>query len=332
MKRFLSMLLCAAMLISLVPAAWAEEGADDAAVNLEGNQVELEPTDTFGNLVTNTLEDAAVEPDTSTSKSNSNIREVTIEGTNAYVTFFTETAAEIVVAIYSEDGFTMLGSGSTIVDADSDDAYVPIDIAEMPSYFLVGAYIMNPQSHEPLSEEYISREYTQEMQAFLSKTVADFDPERVLQLDGSPENNFAVYSEDTIVINEGNSDGVVVTDNGDGTYTIVNSTPELLSLYPGATIAYNHVDGTAIVIKVSAVSVIGTSVIVSEDTDAALEDVFDYVKIDTSSYDSELYIDNSDIDDCLTPISDPSQQMKFDDEKKVTGSYDINSSRDANIA
>ena len=63
--------------------------------------------------------------------------------------------------------------------------------------------MLSKENNRPLCQEYTTEMYTKEMQELEKSTVDDYAPEDVLQLDGNnKETNFAVYNNDTVVIEE----------------------------------------------------------------------------------------------------------------------------------
>lgn len=70
------------------------------------------------------------------------------------------------------------------------------------------------------------------MQELENSTVADYNPEQVLNLDENEATNFVVYGEGTKIIDY-STDVNQVTDNGNGRYTITNADSDFTSLQEG---------------------------------------------------------------------------------------------------
>ncbi|MCD8054424.1 MAG: leucine-rich repeat protein [Lachnospiraceae bacterium] len=281
LKRLTALILALSMTMSLFsPTAWAATETDEGTtVTTDDSMLELEGSSDVGDLIA----DALSETDEETSEENY-ICEVEVEGATAAVTYNISEAsieADVVVAIFDEDTQQMLASGTTTVSSDDDSCTVAIE-GDIPTYFLVTAYLLEADTHQPLSEEYTSQLYTQEMQDFLGKTTEDFEEEQVLNLDDDDTTNFLVYSKDTVVTDEASSTATV-TDNGDGTYTVTNADETFTGLQEEDTFSYTYEDGTVLIVKVASVSVSGTTVTITENKNADLSDVFDYVKIEADS-------------------------------------------------
>ena len=71
---------------------------------------------------------------------------------------------------------------------------------------------MDTYDLSPLCAAYDTPMYTREMQELLESTVDDYDSDRVLNLDEDETTNFAVYADDTIVIEGGTDVNTVIID------------------------------------------------------------------------------------------------------------------------
>ncbi len=286
-RRIISALLLIVMLISLVPAqAFAEETMAD----ISSTEMTVGGDSSFGGLLGNTVSEEQ-KKQSGSGEFECRITELTVEGTTAVVEYSVNTPATVVVAIYSDDGFTMLGSGTASAAVDNTWVAVDIEISKMPKFFTAGAFMLDPETNNPLSEEYKTTRYTKAYMDIKAATVADFDPELVLNLDDSMTTNFAVFNENTILFDY--TSDAVLTDYHNGTYLIESAGKDLLAMQPGDKFAYTYADGTVLIVCAAYVEVNGTSVSVTEQMDADLSDVFDFVKIEADSFDKEVTYDDS---------------------------------------
>ena len=314
-RRIISALLLIVMLISLVPAqAFAEETTADVS----NTEMTVGGDSSFGGLLGNTVSEEQ-KKQSGSGEFECRITELTVEGTTAVVEYSVNTPATVVVAIYSDDGFTMLGSGTASAAADNTWVAVDIEISKMPKFFTAGAFMLDPETNNPLSEEYKTTRYTKAYMDIKAATVDDFDPELVLNLDNDRTTNFAVFNENTILFDY--TSDAVVTDYGNGTYLIENAGKDLLAMQPGDKFAYTKADGTVLIVCAAYVEVNGTSVFVSEQTDADLSDVFDFVKIEADSFDKEITLDDSALPEGVEMI-DPAEADQIY-EASVMGLGDI---------
>ena len=281
-KRTFSLLLLFSLLLSLFPtAAFADE--EDTQVETPFGTPTFETETSLGTLITRTLENQK-EDDPFPGK----ITNLEIMGTLAWVELCVDRDAELVVAIYpdSETDVQMLASGIARLGAGLQRVQLSVEIAEMPAFFVAVAYLLDPDTHEPLSNSYISRRNTVSFQNFMQTTVADYDPARVVNLDDDDSNNFLVFGEHVLLFSE--TPGVnELIDNGNGSYTILRADARFRALKAGDCFAYSRADGTMLIMAAASVQAAGDTVTVVEDTEAVLEDVFAYVKINTSNVPGE---------------------------------------------
>ena len=264
--------ICCSMFSSPVAA---ENSTTDALAVVDSGDLTVTSENSVGDLLANTIDEN--QQDTSEA---CYVTDLEITGSTAMVSFQTLMDSDIVVSIYTEDGKQLLASGTAAVTSEEDSVSVTLS-GEMPEYFVASAYLLDAESHQPLSEEYTTQLYTYEMQQLISKTADDFEQERVVLLDDTRETNFAILSEDTVFIEE-NVDKNIFTDHGDGTYTIANADDAVLALQPGDVFTYSQ-GNDQYVIVVASVSVNGTTVNITEKADADLTDAFQYVKIEAES-------------------------------------------------
>ena len=300
LKRSLAICLAMATVITTVyrpdRTAWAETSTIQPDTVTE-NEIQTEGTNSFGNLLNKELEEKL---DEQKENAGYNIFSLEVTGTTVNVELEALEACTLVVGIYDEAGTTMLGSGTADVPEKAESATVTVDIASMPTYFDVKAYLIDSETQAPLCQVFDCPTYTQEMQEFLKKSVNDFDADRVLNLDDSEDNNFAVFQEDVKYIEEQeNANQVTTEDEANNTYVIENASEEIQALQPGDTTALEYEAGQVLIIKVASITLDGTTAtIVGEDT--SLEEVFEYMKIDTESYTGDATVDTSNLEEGIT--------------------------------
>ena len=221
----------------------------------------------------------------------------------------------------------MLASGNT--DASKDGTVASVTITgDMPQYFVATAFLLDKESHEALCDSFTTEMYTKDIQDLKNSTTDNYDQDKVVQLEeGNKDTNFAVFNDETKVVTE-DSEKNQIKDNGDGTYTITNMDDTLSDLKAGDTIACSYSDGTFLLIKAGSIQSDGTTIIVTEDTDAGLTDYFDYVKIEADSSQGEMEIDNSLLEDGVTPTSDVQEAGYSSHEASISRSVSYNASKE----
>lgn len=319
-KRILACLLVLVTLVSYLPP---KASAAETQPQIK-NDVTVEGTNSFGTLLANTVQN---DSQSQSEGENSRICDLQIEGTLATVEYTTDRAAKVVVAIYTEDGATMLGSGVTEVVPEDTQTVVEIQIASMPRYYSAAAYLLDAETNDPLSPVFRTQLYTKVVQDLKNSTVEDYDPERVLNLDNSNTTNFAVFGENTILMQEGSPCQI---SGGNGVYTVTNADERFLSMKAGDSFAAPQSDGSTLIVKAAKVSVQGDTVTIYEDADADLTDVFDFVKIEGGSTTDNVTYDDSGLDPELSIISEEEflSQTNDDDEYAIdTYAVDVDEHR-----
>lgn len=225
---------------------------------------------------------------------------LTFEGNRAKVEFSTDTDAELVVAVYDEQQVKMIASGKRMISASRKKVTVRVDTVEMPEYFVATAYLLDKETHNPLCSEYTTRLYTKNMKKLEDSTTDDYDEKRILRLeDGNQETNFAVYNEETLVV-ETSEEKNHVEKTGENTYRITNAEESVSSLKKGDTFSTKNEDGNVYLIKIAEISTDGSTVTIQEDTNTDLTDYFDYVKIESEGFYEGYDVDNSNLSDGVT--------------------------------
>ena len=315
-KRIVSILTSMLMVFSLsayVPAvgAGAETAANESTdgVSMDNSKVSVEGTNSFGNMLTDTLSEKIDEQ-----QENNGYNVFSVEMTDtktAQVKFETLQDCTLLVGIYDESGEKMLASGSTEVTAGEKNTTVEIETDEMPQYFYVRAFLVDTECLRPLCTAYRSPNYTQRMQEFFAKTTDDFDADKVYNFDDDKKNNFAVYSDDTIIITKQDGINEVVTaDDENNNYVIENADSSITSLKTGDTFAYEYGDGNVLIVKVANIQISGTTVTITGE-DTSLDEVFEYVKIDTEQDTSECEYDPSTAGDGVTYVENDENESEI---------------------
>jgi len=263
------------------------------------NEMTVEGTNSFGNLLTDMLSE---EMDEQQQNDGCNIFSAEVYDTEVVVDFESTQDATLVAAIYEEDGIKLLASGSLEVYQGEKQAVVSIETESMPQYFYLRCFLIDSETLKPLCTSYESPNYTQEMQEFLAKTTEDFDEEKVLNFDDDTTNNFAVYSDTTQIIPQNEGVNEVVSANGaSNTYTIEHADEEITSLQQGDIFAYEYEGGNVLIVKVDSISLDTTdptnTIATITGMETSMEEVFDYVKIDESAGLDKAEIDASDLEE-----------------------------------
>ena len=259
---------------------------------LNTDDIELESQDSVGEMLAEDLESVYAEQE---ENSGYNIFNIDVKDGTATVEYETLENATLVVSAYDEITNQMVASASKSVN--KDETAVDLELGNLSQYYILKGFIVDSETLQPLTKEFKSELYTQGMQEFLQKTTDDFSEDRVLNFDDDKSNNFAVYNQNTMVIEqEATKNQLISADAEKNIYVFENVDTNMLSLQKDDVLSYEKEDGMVLIVKVSTIDVEGTTVTISGQN-ADTEDVFDYVKIDSEAGMENVTIDNSNLDD-----------------------------------
>lgn len=288
-QRIISIVLCLALLVGLIPSVGAAtaETKSAAKTNVVG-------MNSVGTMVARELE--GMEKD----QGNPNaLQELTIESGTATVRFAATEDAELVVAIYEEASGRQVTSAKTTVHKDDTAAELTLDDSVLPQYFRAEAFLLSAQDYTPLCESLSTPMYTQAFQELLQKSVDDFDSDRVLNLDEDKNTNFAVYGDD---VKRSESSETVNTvqsvDDAELRYVIDNPDSTVTSLREGDFWSCES-DNDILIVKVKSVTVQGNQAVITGQ-ETSMEEVFDYAKIEGDATAEDAVVDATQMADGVT--------------------------------
>ena len=296
MKKILSFLLVLTMFLSLVPTAFAQSNVSGTTEN-SNSESEIVQDGGLGSLIANSLAEQEEEDDTNIENK---ILDVTMDGNVATVSFNNNVDAKIIVAIYDEKTNLMKGSGIETFEPHSETGEVTIDIDTMPEHYVIRAFLLDI-NNRPLHSSFESNYYTTEHQEFLATTINDFEDETILSFDGSVDNNFAVFNENTIIIDETATTNILISSDIDNaTYVFTNADKTLSGLKVGDVFYYTATNDECIAGKVASNTTDGTYTTIVSEQDVALDEVFSFAKIDTTGNGEGAEVDTADADEGVT--------------------------------
>ena len=300
LKRIITIFISAVTMLTCMPldalAAQTQE-TESGQNGLLESDLSVNGTNSFGNLLADELNTEYSEQQGNNS---CNVFSAEVTDKTVAVEFETTTGGTLLAAIYDEAGEQMLASGSIEVTAEETEKEIAIEIDSMPQYFYLKVFLVDTLTLRPLCTAYESPNYTQEMQEFLAKTVDDFAPERVLNLDEDKTNNFAVYGENTVTAESSEDvNKIVSADENTETYVIESPDSTVAGLQNGDVLACEQENHEVLIVKVESIEISGdTATITGQDT--SMEDVFEYVKIDSSQQAEEADYDPSTLSEGIT--------------------------------
>lgn len=312
-KKSIAVVLIATFLMSMFVIAPGAAETENSNATVDTSDYSVSADNSFGELISEKINESGIQS-AENENAEGRISELTIEGKTAVVEYESTVDCTILVAIYDETTNQMLASGKSEALKNESTVNVEIVTDKMPEYFIAKAFILN-KNNEPLSPAYSTSFYTEAIQKVNNLKATDFEEEKVLNLDDDDNTNFAVYGENTKVIEyKADSNIPVVVDEESGKYVFSNATADLKSLSQGDIFSYNY-DGNIIIVKIGTITVDGDTVTITE-TDTELEEVFDYVKIEMSQG----------VDECEVGDSSSQGISEYVERKKVS-SNPVGSSR-----
>lgn len=275
-KRTLAMLLCALLLVGIVPfGAFAEENegqqtslTNDVAVSGAG----------LGNILSRAASNAEDEdPDYGIDKF------YMVQDNIAYVQYHAKENCKIVLAVYAEDTVQMLASGMEDVDASETEVNIVIDIATMPEHYFLRAFMLD-FDNAPLGAAQVNIESTTMFERFDSKTVDDYSDNVVINLDEQEDDNFAVLVDGATQMDYDNIHNVLESyDEETGKYVFSNIDDTIRNAAVGTILTFS-VGETVYLLKIKSCAVYsGNRAELYEEKDTPIEELFEYIDIDIDS-------------------------------------------------
>ena len=245
------------------------------------NDLNVKGINSFGTLLAS---EVASQIDESKINKEYDILDIEINDKEATVNYKSKSEARIIVGIYDDTGKKLIATGNMEVSSTYsgyDKKILQIEIDKMPENFYIKAFIVD-ENLNPITKAYESPKYTKYMQELQEMKTDDFKPEKVLNLDDDNTTNFAIYGNNTILIEEiGNTNKLKSQDAEKQIYVFENIDSKMKSLKKENKVSYKLKDGNVILINVANISINGTTATIA-GSNSKMQDFFDYVKIETS--------------------------------------------------
>ena len=287
----------------LLQAAYAQtEQEQTGQAEVDTSNMSVSATNSFGQLLVNGIEGQSADADGSTNR----ITNVTMNGRTANVQYVLDGTADLMVAIYT-DGTEeeMVASGTTEVSGSADNGAAQVSIVgDIPETYTIKAFLLDKTDHSPLSSAYTDVSHTQVMVDLDKATVNDFPEDRVINLDGQANTNFAVVNKETTLLTyEDNTAGenqLLSEDDTSLVYTFGNAGAEIRNLQPGDILTYEYAPGELLIARVQDITVNGDIVTIQGDDTLEPTDVFDILKIEEFADSGELVHSDEGMDPAVT--------------------------------
>ena len=283
-------------------AAYAQtEQEQTGQAEVDTSNMSVNATNSFGQLLVNGIEGQSTDADGSTNR----ITNVTMNGRTANVQYVLDGTADLMVAIYTDSTEEeLVASGTTEVSGSADNGAAQVSIVgDIPETYTIKAFLLDKTDHSPLSSAYTDVSHTQVMVDLDKATVNDFPEDRVINLDGQANTNFAVVKQDVALVKQEDAAGknTILEQDDDGlNYTIANASAEIKNLQVGDILTYEYAEGELLVVRVEDITKEGDTVKIHGDDTLELTDVFDAVKIESEESGEGMTYDGTDADADVT--------------------------------
>ncbi len=284
-KRVTAVLLCAIMLIGVLPMGAFAKNSNENGYSAYADDISISGVDGFGSVISKVASNSAGE-DTDYGIDKFYI----VQDNISYVKYHTLIDCKIVIAIYADDSDKMLGSGVLDVSAEETEVNIEIDIDSLPKYYFMRAFMLD-ENGVPLCEAENNFESTKSFEKFDSKSVDDFKGKVILNFDDDMDDNFAVLVNGSKEYNYDGINNVLESyDEAIGKYVFSNINSVIKSLSVGDIFTFT-IDKDVYLLKVKSVSVNGTKATIYEEKEASYEEFFDYIDLDIDSSQTEEQIE-----------------------------------------
>lgn len=290
LKKSVALVLVATFIISMFVIA--PSAAENEATNpvTDTTEYSVSGNNSLGDIIADEIAD--YQSQKSESDGSYVISDIAMDENVATVTYSASGNCTILVAAYDENTDEMLASGRVEASANKNSVVFPLETNNMPTAFVLRGFMLG-NNNEPLSDSYSTEMYTTDMQELMKKTVNDFDPEQVLNIDDNEETNFLVYSDDVKKFECTDKVNTIQTaDKENDTIVFTNADERLKSLSNGDIFACDDDPQNPVIFKVGNISVDGDTVTVTAG-ETSLEQAFKCVKIDSEASLADAEVDES---------------------------------------
>ncbi|MCL2224827.1 MAG: hypothetical protein FWB96_07665 [Defluviitaleaceae bacterium] len=206
--------------------------------------------------------------------------EVTTDGT-AYL----DVAVISDTSDYGTDWTTgnILTSGRARIAYATEGEFVYAAVLQtLPQYFIVVATLTNDYGEE-ITDQAVFINYTRIFAQFAAATIYDFEPETVINLDDSTDENFMVVTDSAALIRMTERSDYFQT-SGENTFTFYNAQSDIFALQAGDKIVVVAICETMHLIHIAAITVNGADITITAHRDFCVTYFFRHITISVREY------------------------------------------------
>ncbi|SHM80525.1 leucine-rich repeat domain-containing protein, partial [Ruminococcus flavefaciens] len=233
------------------------------------------------------------------------------------------TEAKIVVSFINDETNENAFSVETSVGAGKlVNSEIKADTSKLPQYYIVKAQLFD-KLNRPVGEDYAVNRFTKDVQEIIATDITAFDQEQVVNLDEDETTNFLVLNEDTVQAESSEEQNTLVSADYDNNVFVFDNADETVSsLQEGELFFIQPDEENIIAVKVEDIKTNGDTVTVSGNDE--IDEMFDFVKIETNADMSKAQIDASCADEGISfPNIDENGNVVINDDGSFDFTYEM---------
>ena len=207
-----------------------------------------------------------------------------LDGMVASITYSTVEEAELVAAVYTEDGKELLASGRRTVSA-AEDATADLRLTgTRPEYALLRVFLLGREDHAPLCASYRTSAFSCPPEEIEATEPKDFEADRVLDMGTG---GFAVVKQGVVLLraeeNAAVQNRLLARDDEAVQYKIGTPNETIRNLRAGQILALEYERGKLLLLRVRKLQTDEDAVTLYGDDHLQLNEVFDLIKLDVTA-------------------------------------------------
>lgn len=207
-----------------------------------------------------------------------------LDGMVASITYSAAEEAELIAAVYTEDGKELLASGRRTVSA-AEDATVDLRLTgTRPEYALLRVFLLGREDHAPLCASCRTSAFVCPPEEIETTEPKDFEADRVLDMGTG---GFAVVKQGVVLLraeeNAAGQNRLLARDDEAVQYKIGTPNETIRNLRAGQILALEYERGKLLLLRVRKLQTDEDAVTLYGDDSLQLNDVFDLLKLSVTA-------------------------------------------------
>lgn len=207
-----------------------------------------------------------------------------LDGMVASITYSAAEEAELVAAVYTEDGKELLASGRRTVSA-AEDAMADLRLTgTRPEYALLRVFLLGREDHAPLCASYRTSAFSCPPEEIEATEPKDFEADRVLDMGIG---GFAVVKQGVVLLraaeNAAGQNRLLARDDEAIQYKVGTPSETVRNLRAGQIVALEYERGKLLLLRVRKLQADEDAVTLCGDDSLRLNEVLDLIKLDVTA-------------------------------------------------